>query len=392
MQYRPSKKESINVRVEGQYSQPIVRNGQPLRRKRSQRRPRPQRESRSSCSSNPPPRPPRKTRQARKASGGIVLSQAVIDYVNLIVDPIDGKLCGMPVPPVLMTGPQRVWAKGNLVTDTVTGFGFAVASPAAAATSPNDCVKTSNATSGPTVSLAAGTPFSSNSTYANANVGQAPNNQYRTEAAVLRIRNTTPVISRGGSMVGLMEASHSSLDGLTFAQLEAFDEADKLAADSREWCQVLFRPVLTGDYDFKTVATSLGAANDGDFMGFGIQAPAGLPQTYEWEFYAVNEWQGTTVRTKQVSPVDQPGADAAHTVMLASRTLRRPHHKDPLMPAKALAATNELVKTHTSAVGKLESGAMDVASTVGKIVDTGAKGLDDLGDIAEHLAPFLALV
>lgn len=189
-------------------------------------------------------------------------------------------------------------------------------------------------------------------------------------------------------MVGIMNASHSNLNLQTFAGIEAFDESGKISVHSREWIRVLFRPVLANDLDFKTAPVNINAANDGAFMGFAIQAPAGLPQTYEFEFYAINEYQGPAVRHKVVSPIDTVGADAAHTVMLASETLQKPHVENPALPATAVAATHAVVTQHSSSSSKKSSGSSDVGNTINRILNFADKGAEVVARVAEVAAMF----
>jgi hypothetical protein len=285
-------------------------------------------------------------------SGKQMLSAAAGKYIRLMADPASQALIGIPNTPVLDSNVARVFMRGSFTTGATTGLGYIVVSPLAAAVNDNTCLlATSSASAGTsisTASVAGDQAISSNSTYATADIGLQPLAQYRVVASELRIKSITAPLTRGGDFVGLMVPDHSALDGVNSQQMKAFEESATFSPGMQDdWYTLLYRPVRDDDYQFNQTVVNITSPANGGFMGFIVTAPAAAsPQTYDYEFYVVIEYQGSKVRNKVPSLADPIGHDAAQTVLLAGNKLKKPHLHDPELAQKAHFAVEHVARHH----------------------------------------------
>jgi hypothetical protein len=286
------------------------------------------------------------------------LSAAVTNYVCALVDPFEAEPCTVPNQPPLMTRPCKYWAKGTFSTSPVAGAndtGFVVMCPIDGMFNDGDFVFTnSNALAVPNVDLTtagAQTPFFSNADYPFADFG-ATAKSGRVVACGLRVRNITPSFSKGGQCGGLAEPSHGSLSGFTLTGLDAYQESARHGGrDLNSWIELLWRPVASGDMDFSYAAVAP-TAPDGFSLGFIVVAPAGSPQTYEFEAYLICELQGQLVTSKTFSIADSKGYDAVANTLVAAPKLHKPHVRDDKIPLAAHKAADHINKHMTSHDGR----------------------------------------
>jgi hypothetical protein len=174
----------------------------------------------------------------------------------------------------------------------------------------------------------------------------------RIVSCAVRIRNCSSKLTRGGQIIGLHDPNHNTLVGKNSAGLLAYQEAAFFDAAENKWTTLHYRAVDTDDVDFvpnNTVVT----APDQYYMGFIVQAAdtsGSNPQTFEYEVYAVVEYQGYAVTGRSVSPVDPSGHGAVTAVAAKSASLARPHQLDVAIMAESLVhASSEYVKQVQSA-------------------------------------------
>lgn len=323
-----------------------------------------------------------------KASGYVPMasmSKYSKAYLHALADPFEAPPCILPSFPALLVRPVKVWAKGTFSTvsaGAAQDYGFAVLSPYLSIANDFSMVVTnSNALATKTIDLTTGGAsigFGSNSEYNSTNFGQQLA-QYRVVAAGLRIRNITPNLTKGGQTVGLAEPSHASVDGLNVAGFDLYLESARHSAkDLGSWIQLVWRPVDTDDADFNftfPTATSVNGYN----MGFQVVAPAGNPQSYEFEGYAIIEVQGKNVVGKIPSIADTKGFEAINNTIVASRTLHIPHVRDERIVPAAQAHANNIMEGSMSNVviaeKKKDDDKKTIAGLAGGLGTTAALGV-----------------
>lgn len=272
---------------------------------------------------------------------GFVLSNAAGLYARALSDPFQSEACAVPSSPALMTSCRKVWSRGKVDTTTVgLNSGFIVASPENGAMSDLPTVAINNATwTGGAINTSAGTTstFPSNAEYPIASFGQGKI-QTRLVAYGLRIKNTTSLQFRGGSVVGLAEPSHADLNGFTLNDFNSYSEAANFSK-AEDWVELLWRPVDTDDYDFYYTITN------GYTMGFYITAPnSASQQTYDWEIFGLYEYQGKNVTGKTHSVADDVGSNAVANTMVAAAKLHQPHMRDERIAETTHQAANHMLK------------------------------------------------
>jgi hypothetical protein len=146
--------------------------------------------------------------------------------------------------------------------------------------------------------------------------------QVRVVGAGLRVRNTTPLMQRGGTLIGIEEPNHSTITGYTTTQVLTFDQASFCDSVSTGWCSVVWHPVVPEEYEFHTSAEFLpfltppntGAALQrgpdllyNQVLGFIASAPPSTPQTYEYEAVVIFEAKGFRAHGQLPSDSDPAG-------------------------------------------------------------------------------------
>jgi len=257
----------------------------------------------------------------------------VTAYANCVLDPTNAPVAGIPIGPTPgHTATFRSTITGTLETG-LNGAGFVQICPAlsndfaaglTAAATLNTFVPSTFgvdpvAAAGAITVQSAGAQLPYTSAQVGITANMASNNGgilARLVAARLTVRNTTPVINRGGRM-WLVDSTASSTRGMTVATLAAMvanGMAFSATNDSDEDICIDWSPKTWKDYQFvQGVPTSAaaclpdsitkGGINTGNTMPlqdaplmFCIQAPslsgAYLAQTFEWEYTCIVEYTG----------------------------------------------------------------------------------------------------
>jgi hypothetical protein len=242
---------------------------------------------------------------------------------------------------------MRVWCKGTMTTGTA-GIGIIWADPRLGIQNDSPCVYASDAAFAlatfalplpntiPDTSANGVHAFASNSDYLAASIGAAAAT-YRVVSSCIRCRYVGTELNRGGTCVALSDTNHNSLLLRTFSNMDAEINSKRFAVD-RKWICVTYRPVTTQDIVFSD--SSLSPINPGTlsqawYQGIMVQAPAGAPSVYEWEYYSTYEAQGPNVRGQTRSHNDPIGNAAVNTVTNFSKHLE-PYQGDPAPKEKSI--------------------------------------------------------
>lgn len=145
----------------------------------------------------------------------------------------------------------------------------------------------------------------------------------RVVACGLRVRYIGTELNRGGQMIALADPSHSNMAGRTIVSLNGELETRKFPA-TREWVTVLYKPFFRDELDFVT------GTPHAFILGVVIQAPdASTPVEYEFEMYAIHEYEGRKVRGKSPSHSDPVGFSAITSAALTSTALNPTTERTP---------------------------------------------------------------
>lgn len=282
-----------------------------------------------------------------------ILSDDTSDYVTSLANPYDTgpKDARVPSFPALETATRTYWSKGTFTTGTLN-FGFILGDPLSLLANDRNSVYGSLAAfpgSTTTIVLAANqvAGYMGNSEFTTASLG--PNGiQGRIVSCGMRVRNITPKLSRGGQLFGLQEPAHASLDGTSLAAMQAYQESASCSPDSKMWTNLNYKMVDTDDNDFIAVYPGQGAGNlNATYICFIAIAPAGSPQTYQYEFWGNFEIQGRNVSGKGPSNTDATGFSAVSAVSALSPAMHQPHQiSSEDMAHGARVATAHYALTH----------------------------------------------
>jgi len=191
---------------------------------------------------------------------------------------------------VSCTYPSRKYksfARGTFVTGTTDSWGYVFCEPYAS----NDSSVVEFSAGGAFVYDAFGNASTSgtNSPYANATFNST-GNLSRNNACGLRIRNITPMLNRGGTCYALRSASDQRLTGAfssIIANLDVTGNSKRCDTSGDRWNYLYWVPRDVDQTEFQpyayTVADAVGTQIFAN-LAFVAQAPAGTPQTYEWEY------------------------------------------------------------------------------------------------------------
>lgn len=166
----------------------------------------------------------------------------------------------------------------------------------------------------------------SNSPYTNAQFGAGSANlQFRVVSAGLRIKYSGTSLAQGGTVFGLHQPNHETLQGYAPSTIMSFDEGEKFVvldqqrSKANAWFTVLYRPVDPFDCEFSSQNglpdVSLASGGTTFPMGFIVVAPSTTPITFEYEAFANVEFTGAPARAKQLSWADPVGFAAVQTAM-----------------------------------------------------------------------------
>lgn len=284
-------------------------------------------------------------------------------YAESLANPFSGPADAcMPATPAIMSRKVRCFIRTQTTVGSA-GVGFACMQPLAA----ND-----GAVAAGNIGTAAA--YTSTAGYAGpatqaipvcnpATAGVIPNNhngdyaiaqfgtqgvQARLVSMGLRVRYAGTELNRGGRVILLEDPEHSdfSVNGITLANLLAFDKAKEHKVGT-EWitlCQT--GPTMPQEYDYSTSAyTPFGASIPAHYMAAFIQSTAN--NVFDVEFYWNFEYGGRLVRGKTQSETD----DAGHSAVLGAIKVINDNQLDSRHPLVAAASKPDAGQT-----GKVLSG------------------------------------
>lgn len=300
------------------------------------------------------PKPTTRSNPTMKQMVPSGLSPCASKYARALANPFSGPLACIPNFPALMSQKSRPFVKGTFSTGT-TGFGGIVYDPFCSAVNDIICVVTTSATYAtsalPTISTAGASLAYSNAEYQTASFNTtAQSNQYRIVGAGVRVRYIGTELNRGGQLIGLLHPQHDTLSGLTLAQVDAFDESERLSVSHDKWSTVLYRPIDADDLSFSPgggvdPGNAFPVPGDSYIMGFAVQAAsAGTSLAYEYECYAVIEYNGPNIRAKDPSHVDGPGFDAVHAATAFTAHLKPTQNTSESVMAKFEASASDYLQ------------------------------------------------
>jgi hypothetical protein len=272
------------------------------------------------------------------------LSKCAIEYLRARENPFTGKTSC--VPNNFNTPSQRVFIRirGSLVTGT-NGFGGIVFAPGnmkynngglLTGDPPAPVLFTQSTYTGTALPIY-NTP---NIALANGNISFATGNyngrqiSARLVSAGLRVRNITPLMYRGGSVIGVEEPSHLPLLDRNFSQIQQIQNSE-VGDASGQWNSVVFHPVdeteleysnsINANSQYNSIIDTISLSKH--FLGFAIECPVGTPltpQQYEFEAVASFECNGQLATGLQPAPSDVVGIGMVQT-LTSSNQSRKPH-------------------------------------------------------------------
>jgi hypothetical protein len=273
------------------------------------------------------------------------LSRCAAEYATALADPAGVDEACLPVSTLAMTRKVKVWAKGSGSTGTST-YGFALASPFSAIDKAQDTVYASNSSyTGTTMSNVPGSTIEyaiSNSPFGTANfVGPTDGGglQARLVCCELRIRNTTPLLNRGGSAALLVHPDHLSLNGLSYTDLLSYNSVVHVGFASDKWLSVKWNgvanPAEEGFYNGETDRGFMSLANTPPCMAAMVNAST--LQTFDYEFYAHFELVGREALGKTPTWADPQAVGVVNTAAsIASQNAGGASHSSPAWRSKFL--------------------------------------------------------
>jgi len=241
------------------------------------------------------------------------LSGCAAEYCASLANPFDtGPIGCIPDFPVLQTRKVKFFAKGNFQTGT-TGLGFITVTPEYGVVNDQAFAFITNAAfAGNTIdySLANVTTVNSNSDYASAAFGAAAVlAEYRVVSCGLRVRYAGTELNRGGDMTGFHEPNHQTVFQQNIFGLSAYLEAVRVPV-TRNWTNVLYKPVLQTDTFYKNAFPAYTGANTdfNNYMVVAVVAPAaGTSINFDFEVFVNVEFNGRNVQGKTPSYYDPVG-------------------------------------------------------------------------------------
>lgn len=334
-------------------------------------------------------KPKAAARPAGKPKSVVTMSKCASDYTRALTNPFTGPLACIPSYPAMNSLKTRQWAKGNVSTSATTGFGFIVVDPTRAMFNDGNAVYYTLSTFAGTSIADTGTGVSvgnTNAQFSYLQVGPlASQLQFRVVACGVRIRYIGTENNRGGSKTGLSDPTHDTLIGRTVVNFNA-EETSKRFAVNRNWTQVLYRPVITNELEYAPQIYSTACPN----MGFIIQGASNTtPLEYEFEVYAIGEYQGRDARGQTSSHYDPTGFAAVNTVSNTSLALRPNDHPDKTRENMMMQQTNHYIANGISTVSH-------TAQHISNAVDAGSDFMSSVGKafsfVEGLVAPIMAII
>jgi hypothetical protein len=303
---------------------------------------------------NPRKRQPKKRPSGPKPQTKTTARMCAIDYLKVLEDPFSGSVSCVPTLQSQPSGKYSVFARGTATSSTTTGFGYIIASPSYGAVSnvgvasytlPGYLSDGSAIPSGGTTTGVA-QAFTNSQFVTQLSITQA---QYRVVGFGLRVRNTTPVMFRGGTLWGLESPDHSDLYGGTITpnNTTQFTTTEYLPAESSEWSSVVWHPITNSDYGYsQVIQVAPGAITSGGNLAFFFLAPqiSGSPasQTYEFEIFGSYEYVGSNVPFTTPSATDVVGLGDINS-LTSNNVMRRPRQGDRIPWLKKLAKSGQSI-------------------------------------------------
>lgn len=327
----------------------------------------------------------RRKKNREGLSGGTKLSDCAKGYLSVLEDPFSGAVSCVPTTTNFPTLKHSVRSQGTLYTGTL-GVGYVCVSPIVGMWTSAEFVNVSGVGyDGAGIASVAATTGKvangSNTPYATTLTRQQM--QGRVVACGLRVRNTTALLNRGGSVVGIESQGHASLVNNTMADVLQQDSADKMAATSDAWHSVVWHPQDDDEYDYFDTSELTGAAI-APVLAFVMQAPgvtaAGTQQQYEYEVYLAFEAKGAVVHGQSPSYSDAVGLSAVQN-STATIAARKPQSGD----------RGPWVQNALRTVQQLAASTMTVVRTVAPIAVPAIAAYTPVPRLAASVVPRIAL-
>lgn len=257
----------------------------------------------------------RRQRSRQRVVPTVQLSKCAHDYLEVLENPFSGKVACVPTLTNFPTMKHSVRAQGTFLTGTLN-IGYVILSPFIGMWN-GQCVNYSDGTYNGTGFWNGGAGENGAST----NSPYAPNtteNQVtaRLVAAGLRVRNVTPALLRGGSLVGLESLGHSALTGQLIPEVMLQDTAERMPSDHR-WHSVVFHPQDDDEFDYFSEDETQTDPYNRPILGFIAQTSGTNQQTFEWEAYIAFEAKGSIVHGLTPSMSDPTGLAAVQNASSA---------------------------------------------------------------------------
>jgi len=245
------------------------------------------------------------------------LTDCAKDYGAILVDPfIPSSTACIPTSPCLKSRKMTTFIRGTMAVGTA-GFGFVEVDPRLMWSGYSGSTPLFYSGSTFTGVTMAYTGTGINTANANGDYVAAGDNDVQTRlvAAGLRVAYSGPINTVGGTIAALQEPDHALLNGFSFANVSAYEEADYEVVFPGTWYGCTYLPSHPGDYDW-TEANGSAAMNP--FMAVTINSTAG--NQFAFEAYAHFEVIGVNARGKTMSHADPTGVAAVSTIAISPGT------------------------------------------------------------------------
>jgi hypothetical protein len=289
------------------------------------------------------------------------LSGCALEYARCLANPISGPLACVPTFPAIKSLKTRQWVRGSFSRSPAAGFGncFVVMDPLRmCANDANAVYSSQSAFAGSDISVTTLTTgvfaANSNAMFPIANLSNTEGGYAcRVVGAVLRVRYIGPDLYRNGRIYALHDPTHTTLDQRSAADMN-LDVQTVVFHPSKDWITLNYKPCLIGDTNY---TSALPAASQQYYMGF-ITADTvvdGIAPAYEFEAWAVLEYNGASVRGQTVSHADAPGFSAVHSITVSSNALNPSTMPDQIREKNAVSRSLDFLADNISGVTRVAS-------------------------------------
>lgn len=311
-------------------------------------------------------------RVSQKVSTRSRWSACARDYFRSLEDPFAMKVSCIPT--TLNTPSQKFcsWSRGTFTTGTA-GTGWIIVSPGRGMSSDLNCAYYTMATYTGTSALR---PFAgdlgvsssnTNAPYASTNVQE--DYSVRLVASGLRVRNITPLLSRGAITYMLEQQAHQTLISAvsnTDPNVDPLNDwgsmegVESLNLDSGDWGSVVFHPMNPTEMAFDG-ANNWAASSTVNFsrgnwtLGAQVNQTSAM-QTFEFEIVTIYEAVGRLIVGESPSHSDTVGMDTISNI-LSSIQIRKPRVGDRFAGLKRILSSSSTIAqeigTYASAASQL---------------------------------------